>query len=264
MKKNIFTILIILLYAVNNNLQAQKDNVNESPKYKILMTGASFASSLNGWFELGCEELDALPINRAVGGESIADTANRMIDGTLYSTQELDSIDAFVIMQVHNRDAFDESQLMVNYKDYPTPFDRSNYAKAFDYVIKRYITECYELKDNPDSKYYGTKNGKPAVIVLCTNWHDARITYNTSVRKLSEKWGIPLVEFDKYIGFSKNVPHPVTGEQPSLLFATDTQTIEGTKYGAHQDRGHDKYIQQKMASIYTDLMRKVLPTKEKK
>ena len=28
----------------------------------------------NGWFEIGCELIDATPINRAVGGEAIADT----------------------------------------------------------------------------------------------------------------------------------------------------------------------------------------------
>ncbi len=46
--------------------------------------------------------------------------------------------------------------------------------------------------------------GKPASIVLCTHWHDSRPIFNTSVRKLAEKWGFPVVEFDRYIGFSKN------------------------------------------------------------
>lgn len=248
---SIFLFLFLSEYAVS------QDKV----KYNILLTGASFASSHNGWFEIGCRHLNARPINRAVGGEAIVNTANRMIDGTLYSFKEFDDLDALVIMQVHNRDVFDESELLTNYKDYPTPFDRSNYAKAYDYVIKRYISECYELKDNPKSKYYKTKAGKPAVIILCTDWHDARITYNTAIRKLAFKWGLPLVEFDKYIGFSKNSPNPATGEQQSLLYAKDTQTIESTKYGWHPDRGEDKYIQQRMAAIFVDLMEKVLPLK---
>ena len=126
-------------------------------------------------------------------------------------------------------------------------------------MIKRYISECYELKNNPESKYYGTRSGKPAVIVLCTDWHDARTTYNTAVRKLAEKWGLPLVEFDKQIGFSKNRPHPVTGAQFSLLYAQDEQTIEDTKYGWHPQRGEDKYIQQRMAAIFSEQMKKVLP-----
>lgn len=235
--------------------------VQDSTKYTILLSGASFASPQNGWFEIGCRQLKARPVNRAIGGESIVNTANRMIDGTLYSFEEFENIDVFVIMQVHNRDVFDESGLLPQYTNYPVPFDRRNYAATFDYVIKRYISECYELKNNPKSKYYGTKSGKPAIIVLCTDWHDARIKYNTSVRKLASKWGLPLVEFDKYIGFSKNSPHPVTGKQQSLLYAKDTQTIEGTEYGWHPDRGEDKYIQQRMASIFVDAIRQVLPIK---
>jgi len=55
-----------------------------------------------------------------------------------HSTQkkELEEIDALVIMQVHDKDVFDESQLKPKYTDYQIPFDRSNYAAAFDYVIK--------------------------------------------------------------------------------------------------------------------------------
>ena len=256
MKKLIF-ISIFLMPFLNGYAVLQ-----DSTQYTILLTGASFASPQNGWFEIGCRQLKARPVNRAIGGESIANTANRMVDGTLYSFEEFEKIDAFVIMQVHNRDVFDESKLLTKYTDYLVPFDRSNYAAVFDYVIKRYISECYELKNNPESKYFGTKSGKPAVIILCTHWHDGRVIYNTSVRKLATKWGLPLIEFDKYIGFSKDTPHPVTGEQQSLLYAKDTQTIDGVKYGWHPDRGEDKYIQQRMASIFTDMMRKVLPIKQ--
>lgn len=254
MMRKTFLTVVFLLFGMGCNVIAQ-----DTIRYNILLTGASFASSQNGWFEIACRHLNARPVNRAVGGESIADTANRMADSTLYSFEELDNLDALVIMQVHNRDVFDESQLLADYRDYTTPFDKSNYAKAYDYAIKRYISDCYELKNNPKSKYYGTKIGKPAVIILCTDWHDARATYNTAIQKLAEKWGFPLVEFDKYVGFSKNNPHPVTGEQQSLLYAKDNQTIEGTKYGWHPERGEDKYIQQRMAAIFVDLMKKVLP-----
>ncbi len=235
--------------------------VPDSVEYRILLTGASFASPQNGWFELGCRELNAVPVNRAVGGESIADTANKMAGGTLWSFEEFDAMDALVIMHVHDRDVADETGLRENYADYPLPFDRSNYAAAFDYVIKRYISECYALKDDPRSKYYGAKSGKPAVIVLCTDWHDGRVTYNTSVRRLAAKWGLPLVEFDVNIGFSRNTPHPVAGCQQSILYAQDTQTIEGVKYGWHPDRGEDRYIQRRMAAVFTDLMRRILPVK---
>ena len=226
----------------------------ENAKYTILLTGASFASPQNGWFEIGCRQLDARAINRAIGGESIADTANRMAEGTLWNAGELDEMDALVIMQVHNRDVSATGGLKEKYTDYTTPFDRSNYAAAFDYVIKRYQSECYALKDDPKSKYYGTKSGKPAVIVLCTDWHDA-------IRRLAARWGLPLVEFDRNIGFSKDTPNPATGTQQSLLHAQDTQTIEGVAYGWHPQRGQDKYIQQRMAAIFTDTMRRILPAK---
>ena len=233
----------------------------ENAKYTILLTGASFASPQNGWFEIGCRQLDARALNRAIGGESIADTANRMAEGTLWNAGELDEMDALVIMQVHNRDVSATGGLKEKYTDYTTPFDRSNYAAAFDYVIKRYQSECYALKDAPKSKYYGTKSGKPAVIVLCTDWHDARTTYNAAIRSLAARWGLPLVEFDRNIGFSKDTPNPATGTQQSLLHAQDTQTIEGVAYGWHPQRGQDKYIQQRMAAIFTDTMRRILPAK---
>ena len=233
----------------------------ENAKYTILLTGASFASPQNGWFEIGCRQLDARALNRAIGGESIADTANRMAEGTLWNAGELDEMDALVIMQVHNRDVSATGGLKEKYTDYTTPFDRSNYAAAFDYVIKRYQSECYALKDDPKSKYYGTKSGKPAVIVLCTDWHDARTTYNAAIRRLAARWGLPLVEFDRNIGFSIDPPNPATGPQQSLLHAQDTQTIEGVAYGWHPQRGQDKYIQQRMAAIFTDTMRRILPAK---
>ena len=233
----------------------------ENAKYTILLTGASFASPQNGWFEIGCRQLAARALNRAIGGESIADTANRMAEGTLWNAGELDEMDALVIMQVHNRDVSATGGLKEKYTDYTTPFDRSNYAAAFDYVIKRYQSECYALKDDPKSKYYGTKSGKPAVIVLCTDWHDARTTYNAAIRRLAARGGLPLVEFDRNIGFSKDTPNPATGTQQSLLHAQDTQTIEGVAYGWHPQRGQDKYIQQRMAAIFTDTMRRILPAK---
>lgn len=225
----------------------------------ILLTGASFASKQNTWFEMGCRALGVPAINRAIGGEAIADTANRMAAGTLYSKEELETIDAFVIMQVHNRDVFDATQILPAWTDYPTPINRAHYAAAYDYVIKRYISECYALKDEPASRYFKTKSGKPAVIVLCTDWHDARVTYNTAIRQLAAKWGLPLVEFDRHIGFSKNSPHPVTGEAYSLLYATDTQTIDGVKYGWHPIRGENSHIQQRMAAVFVDHMRRLLP-----
>lgn len=233
-------------------------NTLPEKKYNLFLTGASFASHQNGWFEMACESLHATPVNRAVGGEAIANTANKMNEQKLYTKEELEEMDAFVIMHVHDKDVIDPAQLKGNYEDYSVPFDRSNYAAAYDYVIKRYITECYNLKFDEQSKYYGTPAGKPAVIILCTHWNDARTTYNRTIRELSRKWGLPLVEFDTYIGFSKNQIHPVAGKPFSMLYADDRQVMDGVEHGFHPRRGKDQYIQQRMAKIFTTLMHTVL------
>lgn len=255
--RKIFSLLIAITISLSVFAQTEA-------KYNILLTGASFAADENGWFELGCKALGVNAWNKAIGGEAIANTANRMAEGTLYTAEEFDDIDVFAIMQVHDKDVFNESRLKEKYTDYAIPFDRSNYATAYDYVIKKYITDCFNQKDNPKSKYYGSLYGKPAVIVLSTDWHDARVLYNTSIRKLAAKWGFPLIKFDENIGFSKNHTHPVTGQQVSLMYAigmTNKQTIDGVVYGWHPEKGQDKYIQQRMASIFADEMRRVLLTK---
>lgn len=256
MKRLATLVLSLLLFTFVTALSAQENKEN---RYTFLLTGASFASPNNGWFEVGCELAGAAPLNRAIGGEAIANTANRMAEGILYSKEELEKIDALVIMQVHDRDVFEDSQLKEEYTDYEIPFARDNYAAAFDYVVKRYLTECYSLKFDENSRYYNTRMGKPAVIVLCTDWHDGRVTYNTSVRRLAEKWGFPVVEFDRYIGFSKNSVHPVTKQQTSLLFTGDNQQIAGEKFGWHPENGKDSYIQRRMGAIFADTIRKIFP-----
>lgn len=258
-RMNMLWIVLTIFTAVYAQEPALYIPESNEKQYTFLLTGASFASPNNGWFEVGCDLMDANPLNRAIGGEAIANTANRMIEGTLYTKEELEEIDALVIMQVHERDVFNSKGLKEKYTDYDTPFTRDDYAAAFDYVIKRYLTECYNLKFDESSRYYNTRGGKPAVIVLCTDWHDARVIYNTSVRQLAEKWGFPVVEFDKYIGFSKNSVHPVTGEQISRLFTGDSQEINGETFGWHPENGQDVYIQRRMGAIFADTMRKIFP-----
>lgn len=256
--KFIISVLLILFIAESQSYC----QVNAKDFYTFLLTGASFASKVNGWFELGCESLGANCINRAKGGTAIADAANQMIEGTLYSDDELEDVDALIIMHVVNRDVYDITQLKDSYTDYKTPFDRSNFAAAYDYVIKRYLTECYNLKFNKESKYYGTSSGKPAVIVVCTDWHEGRDKYNSSIRKLANKWGLPLIEFDKKIGFSQKVKHPVTGKDMSLIYAKDTQKINDKTFGWHPVRGENKYIQQRMGAIFASTMRSIFMIKK--
>ena len=126
--------------------------------YTILLSGASFAEPNNKWFEMGCRALHAIPINRAVSAESIAHTANKMLDGTLYTPEEFDNIDVFVLMQVHEKDVYNEANLKENYKDYKTPFDVSDYAVCYDYVIKRYmkLTSLYFESGKYNRRYIRT------------------------------------------------------------------------------------------------------------
>ncbi|MDE6126340.1 MAG: DUF5040 domain-containing protein [Muribaculaceae bacterium] len=226
-------------------------SADENGKLTFLLTGASFAVPENGWFEIGCEDLGAEAINKAVSGEAIYHTARRMNLGTFYTTEELDRTDVFVIGHVHNQNVANEQWLKESWEEYTSIASTTDYSVAYDYVIKRYIADCEALKDNPESKYYGTENGKPARIMLCTHWHDSRTTYNPAIRKLAEKWGFPLVKFDDNIGFSR-LDAATPEEQPSLGYAHDTETINGIKYGWHPLRGSNSHIQRRMAQIFVE------------
>lgn len=97
MKKTFLTVL--LFYIFTGIAVAQ--NLSKTTEYKILLTGASFASPQNGWFEIGCRKLNAEAINRAIGGEAIANTANRMANGTLYSKEELVNVILLVFILLY-------------------------------------------------------------------------------------------------------------------------------------------------------------------
>ena len=226
-----------------------EETSQDQPRQTFLLTGASFAIPENGWFEIGCEDLGVEAINKSVSGEAIYHTARRMDKGTFYTTEELDKVDVFVIGHVHNQNVANEQWLKENWEDYTTIATTTDYSVAYDYVVKRYIADCKALKDNPESKYYGSEEGKPVKIMFCTHWHDARTTYNPAIRKLAEKWGFPLIKFDENIGFSRLDVLP--GEdQPSLAYAHDTEPIDGGKYGWHPLRGSNSYIQRRMAQIF--------------
>ena len=215
--------------------------------HHILLAGASFAVPENGWFELVCDAFNAEPLNKAVGGDAIKHTASDMFLDRFYTTEELDRIDVFIIMHVHNQDVASTNGIKENYEEY-TYDEIQQYNTAYDYVIKRYKADCYNLKFNPESRYYQTENGKPATIILCTHWHDSRITYNQSIRTLAERWQLPLIEWDENIGFTRKVVD-ADGRQPSIKYAADTEKIYDITFGWHPMRGKEQYIQQKIASI---------------
>lgn len=215
--------------------------------HHFLLAGASFAVPENGWFELVCDAFNAEPLNKAVGGDAIKHTASDMFLERFYTTEELDRIDVFIIMHVHNQDVASTNGIKENYEEY-TYDEIQQYNTAYDYVIKRYKADCYNLKFNPESRYYQTENGKPATIILCTHWHDSRITYNQSIRTLAERWQLPLIEWDENIGFTRKVVD-ADGRQPSIKYAADTEKIYDITFGWHPMRGKEQYIQQKIASI---------------
>lgn len=226
----------------------------------IYMIGASIAYPENTWFETGCGMLGAEAINRAVSGTMPVDSVIAMSTGQEYTLEELDRFGIFVIMHVHNLEVCDESKLLDDYNDYVIERNM-DYSQAFDYIIRRYIDDCRALENNPKSKWYGVEGGKPVRIVLCTYWHDARVVYNESVRRLAERWKeyACLCEFDENIGFSKDDPDPDTGEQISLIYAqngiNDTEVIDGVTYGWHPTRGEDAEIQLRMAKIFADTLK---------
>lgn len=229
----------------NNNFVISKN---------ILLTGASFAFPGNEWFSHVVNDLNITGYNKAVSGETIVHTANKMAEGTLYSKDELETFDIFMIFHSHNQVVDDYENIKEDYRDYELPFGNSDKSICWDYVLKKYYADCYALKDDPSSKWYGTKSGKPCIIVVCTHWHDARTIFNESIRNLQKKWGFILCEFDKNIGFSKNQVHPITNEQISILHADtkdggDTEVINGVTYGWHPTEYVDAWIQKRMASI---------------
>ena len=199
-------------------------------------------------------------INRAISGITPMDSAVAMAGNQQYTLEELDRFGVFVIMHVHNMNVCDENKLLDDYNDYVIERNM-DYSQAFDYIIRRYIDDCRALENNPKSKWYGVEGGKPVRIVLCTYWHDARVVYNESVRRLAERWKeyACLCEFDENIGFSKDDPDSDTGEQISLIYAqngiNDTEIIDGVTYGWHPTRGEDAEIQLRMAKIFADTLK---------
>lgn len=243
------TLLILPLLALLFSFSRGYAQTSEPDGKAIMLFGASFAVPENGWFEMGCRKLGYEPINKAVGGEAIYNDARRMAAGTDYTVEELDRTELLVIMHAHNKNVANEENLKDSWEDYTNITTSTDYAVAYDYVIKRYMADCAALEFNENSIYYNVPGGKPAHIMLCTHWHDGRVEYNESIRKLADKWNFPLVEFDTRIGFSKEDNQEDKGA-PSLEFCADKETLYGVTFGWHPQRGSNREIQQRMAAIF--------------
>lgn len=224
------------------------------------LTGASFASSGNGWFEIACQRLGIAGMNKAVSGSHVSDLANGMYNNTFWTSAEFEQFTHLVIMFSHNYDVSLFNETPDNWTDYTGNFqysqDRTS-TRSFDYIIRKYRDMCYAQRLVTGSKWFGTAAGKPCNIIFTTHWHDARAKYNASIRKVCDRWRLPLVAFDECAGFTINQPLEVsTGEsiQMSLKYAGDTEVIDGITVGWHPQLGQAAYIQNKLAKTFCDYL----------
>lgn len=144
------------------------------------------------------------------------------------------------------------------------------YAAGYDYLLKKYALDCYNLRLNPDSKYYGTKSGKPVVIVCTTQWHDGYVRFNEGVKKMAKRHGAIVCDVANNVGFSYLQTDPTNDDSirwnalhcnnAAYGSGNDTETIpiHGVMYtgmGWHPTRQWDCYIQMKRAQILAETMR---------
>lgn len=144
------------------------------------------------------------------------------------------------------------------------------YTAGYDYLLKKYALDCYNLRLNPDSKYYGTKSGKPVIIVCTTQWHDGYVRFNDSVKIMAKRHGAIVCDVANNVGFSYLQTDPTNDDSirwgalhcnnAAIGSGNDTETIpiHGVMYtgmGWHPTRQWDCYIQMKRAQILAETMR---------
>lgn len=226
---------------------------------KIVLSGASISEPRNGYFEYAMQELGISCLNTSVASTNIYKLAN-----LLYSSpDDFTDFDVLIMSHIHNYDVFTlpsgkNEFTATDYENDATigPYIKTSsyytgylqaaggytadelYAMGFDYVLKKWATLCYALRNTAG---YDSVFGKPFQVILYTYWHDARTIYNASVRQLAKKWGISLIKDDENIGFSKKQVNPATGGQWSVLYGdttgyVPTEVIDGVTYGVHPCR----------------------------
>ncbi len=223
-------------------------NEPNSKKLVLATMGASLMYPGNGWVEKACQQQNIRCLNKAVSSKLIIDFAQQLWNNTYATKEELKQIDILLIQFANCGDVCGDSTTMFptaddytrNYTIFSEElFTEYSHAQQMDYILKRWRQIC-------------TQYNKPMQVILVTHWHDGRTTYNESVRKLAQRWEADVCELDKYIGFTKDHPLP-DGRQPSILYAKDTEIIDGIEYGWHPLRGKEgEYIQSVMADILAD------------
>lgn len=232
----------------------------ENPIGTIAITGASLAHDANDWFGIAVSRLGVSGINKARSGYGRpTNDGNEIWKDTFFTPEEFEDVDIFAFQYANVEGIADTQDLLPRPQDYteghePTPtsnrIKQLTEAQAMDFLLKTLQEKCYAQKDNPESKWYGTKHGKPLRLMFVTHWHDGRTENSASIRVLAKRWGAALCEFDTKIGFSKDQPLP-DKTQVSTLYAQDNEVIDGVEYGHHPKRGYSSaYIQNRMGVIF--------------
>ena len=144
------------------------------------------------------------------------------------------------------------------------------YAAGYDYLLKKYALDCYNLRLNPDSKWYGTKSGKPVIIVCTTQWHDGYVRFNEGIKNVARRHGAILCDVANNVGFSYMQTNPQDDDSicwnalhcnnTSIGSGNDTENIpiHGIMYnnmGWHPTRDWSCYVQMKRAQILAESLK---------
>ena len=251
-----YTYCLIMIVAAWFTSCTQKDAPDDNKHIVVATMGASLMSPSNGWVEMACEQLHVTCLNKAVSSRMPWHFAQELYKNEYATQKELAAIDILLIQFANCYDVHgDPAKLLPTADDYTRNYSESSdemfqeysYAQQIDYILKKWQEICEQYK-------------KPMHVIFVTHWHDGRVVYNKSVRMLAQRWNADVCELDKHIGFSKNQPLS-DGSQPSILYAKDTEEINGVIYGWHPLRGEKgKYIQSKMASILYDKLDEYIKT----
>ena len=231
----------------------------------VAAMGASLMSPDNNWFIDACTMLECGAYNKAICGTKPVDYAEKLWKNSYCTEAEFDNIDILAIQFANAGDVFTCDDFKEKSADYTkgfnrfskeNPFSIYNNAQLLAYILKFWQEKCQNQKYHSSSKWFNSTEGKPFKVILVTHWHDARTSYNESIRKLAKKWNIQVCEFDTNIGFSKNEPL-ADGTQPSVAYARDTEVIDNIVYGWHPLVGKEgTEIQARMANIFAETLLK--------
>ena len=251
---------------VNSKIEVLTNSFNDTkltnstgfflPNKRVMLSGASI-NQYNGYFEYAMDVLGLDYINISVAGVNIFHLCYELYaKGANYS-----DVDLLILSHTHD---FDVSALPLRLEGYsPTDYESDvvlgefiktashytgslvgvdgiysadeMYAIGYDYAIKKWSELCFNLKGKNG---YDSLLGKPCQIILYTYWHDARPVFNSAIRRLSKKWGLPLIKDDENIGFTKDRVHPITKQQMSRLYCNGIPwqaeiDVDGVRYGFH-------------------------------